>query len=329
MKLPLSIFSFDTLKGPLKIPRAVFWTVLMLLTIRLAAFALTPVVEHKVNRLPRKEVVQAGTFLKANRDKNIRVLFFGSSRIKSGVLTDRWTGLSGMPEESAMNLAISSGTFQNAISIIEKAGGLPDTAELAFVSVDPVLFNKNRLYPERDKPARIARGKLNTLWPIAWRRPVIDWVRGMIGTPGSAPATLSPPVYHVNKEQKQRLANSYFFSAASMGPLNFHAFEISPRALYDLKSLTALLKRKSIRVVLVHPPFRAGYFAPLKDDAIRDEYQALIGQIRTLAARDMEFIYWEKSADCGLDDSVFVDFGHFSKEGAARFTRKLHEAVVG
>ena len=82
-------------------------------------------------------------------------------------------------------------------------------------------------------------------------------------------------------------------------------------------------------MVLVHPPFNEGFYASMAEPNLRARYESLIADIRNHVASEMDFIYWETAADCGLDDSIFLDFGHFSKEGAERFTAKLHEAVAG
>lgn len=72
---------------------------------------------------------------------------------------------------------------------------------------------------------------------------------------------------------------------------------------------------------------RSEYYNYLDTDPrYRSEFEKYKTFIKSFSNKH-QVIYWETPPDAGLDNSIFVDYGHFSKEGAVLFTRHLSAEI--
>ena len=315
--------------------RTLAWTTAFLVACRLVLLGLSPVVENLLDKQPRRETRTAAHYLASRAADDIRVIFMGSSRMKSGVDSDEWADLAGLPRSSVVNLAISNGTLEDVLTIFGEAG-VPPSVEMVVVDVEPAFFNRNRTHPVTGKPdpadaEPVPPGPVKAVafavWPIHWRRSLKDWASGIEPAARSLEGFPRRPRYHTDPAFALRLAQSKADGAVNMGHAHLDHFSPSPRFGPRVRALSALLARKNLRLVFVHPPYRSGYPNALDGDPDgQAAYRQWKRDLRSFSGA-AETLFWESAAECGLDDSVFLDFGHFTREGQRRFTRRLYAEI--
>ena len=69
--------------------------------------------------------------------------------------------LQGLRQEQVINLAVHSGSFWDALFMMRRGGGLPDSVDRAVIEIGPVMFNQNSVNPVLKKrhfpPAHFVR----------------------------------------------------------------------------------------------------------------------------------------------------------------------------
>ncbi len=77
---------------------------------------------------------------------------------------------------------------------------------------------------------------------------------------------------------------------------------------------------RGIALVVVQPPVRPSYFHYVRQSPTRhSEYRKHVSLMKDLS-KELLVLFWPVPGDAGLDEGVFVDYGHFSEDGAAAFS---------
>ena len=343
-----SIFSFDTLQAlPWRSRSVVLATGIVLLSIT----AMEAFRDAFMVRDPTSRVANSIRYLRSQEPRGPRVLFLGSSRTESCIDVETFARESGIPADTVLNLAEPDMVPWHALVVVRHAPNALSHVETVFVELAPQPFNDNARDPltyESDSGPREfdawatcsermrARGMgarcgllAEYVVPVSQRRSLIDWL--MIGKAilRQEPweGGISGPIYHRDAGKAAALARDPRFQARTISQHHLHDFYFSDREATAFRELLALLRKRGIEVVIFHPPVRAEYFDYLASHPeIQGEFDKFRGFVRELAG-EHRVVYWETLADCGLDDSAVVDYGHFSRDGALRFTRRLYAAT--
>jgi hypothetical protein len=342
-----SIFSFDTLPGrPWPAKSFLVVPVMVLLSVLLVesfceAFRL---------RDPNSHLANVIRYLRSQENAPPRIVFFGSSRTHSCIDPNLFAQESGLACGQVLNLAQPSWGAWQALVILRHTEKSLAGVKTAFVELTPDSFNDNALHPITHKPAgnpeefdvwanypeRVQPRNPHTrtrllaeyVLPFEQRRSLIAWLiiskQLLLRQPGKG--AIEPPDYYQNAERVALLAADPDFKAATISRYHLHDYQFSNREVTLFRELLAVLRARGVEVVIFHPPVRAAYYDYVAAEPQRQEFEKFRSFARDLA-REYRVIYWETLEDCGLDESAVVDYGHFSREGAARLTQRLFAAV--
>ena len=220
------------------------------------------------------------------------------------------------------------------------------------IELEPWMFNKNLIHPIYKTPVpfnphfytwatleeRLEFPDMKTrvelvidyFWPYSQRRTVDDWVslmRPMI-TGRKAEAELGEPRYHSLRAAHDWLANNPDFEARRIAQCDLNEFEFDELRARYFKRCLNLVEKKSKRIVFVLPPARKEYVDEIyKNPKYLATYKEILAFIHGLENEKVHSIIWERAEDCQLDDTVFVDYGHFNLQGARVFTNVLFKKI--
>ncbi len=139
---------------------------------------------------------------------------------------------------------------------------------------------------------------------------------------------LTVPAYHYRAEAYNELATDPRFSAPSIGQDHMNNFEFAENKAEYLKSLVQLAEKKTKKIVLLQPPVRKEYMDVIYNNPkYLETYKEVLQFIHSLENEKVHSIIWETPKDCGLDDSIFIDYGHFNIKGAYTFTHRLYHEL--
>lgn len=138
---------------------------------------------------------------------------------------------------------------------------------------------------------------------------------------------LPKPEYHENLKALDQLRNDPKFMVKNISRTHLNEFKLYQDQANTLAELIKKINSFGVEVILVHPPVRSDYYDyfdiyPMQ----REEFEKYKSFIKSFSDKH-QVIYWETPVDCGLDDSIFVDYGHLSKEGAILFTKRLSTEI--
>jgi hypothetical protein len=343
-----SIFSFDTLQE-LPLPSRSFCVAAA--TVLLSVVLVDGFRDALMVRDPTSRVACVIQYLRLQEGAKPRILFLGSSRTESCIDTETFAQECGMPGDKVLNLARPNMDPWHMFVVVRHAPEALADVETAFIELAPHSFNENYRNPVTRKVsknpdefnawatyserARIRNVRaqckpfVDFVLPLSQRRALFDWLRvgnAILGRK-TWQSDESSPIYHQDGEKAARLASDPRFEARNISRDHLNDYCFSNRQAAALRELLAFLHQYGIETVFFHPPVRAEYFDyAASDPRIQKEFEKFRSLARDLA-RDHRVIYWETLADCGLDTSAVVDYGHFSREGALQFTRRLHAAV--
>jgi len=141
---------------------------------------------------------------------------------------------------------------------------------------------------------------------------------------------LSVPLYHYQQEAYQSLASNPIYSARQIVKDHLNDFEFAAYNAQYLRRLLLLAEKRAKKVVLLQPPVRKEYIDEIYQNAkYLDPYIQYIQFIHGLENDKVSSIIWQTPEDCGLNESIFIDYGHFNAQGAHIFTQRLlHELKV-
>jgi hypothetical protein len=296
----------------------------------------------------RSNITPVFSYLNIHNNRDAEAIFLGSSRFVSCIKTDLFANLSGMEPTNVLNLATDSGRSWEELLLSRKYPGLLDASPLVIIEVEPWMFNNNLIHPIYKKPFPFEQHfytwatfqerleypdpimKLLLLadyvWPFSERRSLNDWVsivQSMINSKYVEPH-LSIPAYHYNLEAFQALANSPTFFAQNIAQDHMNNYEFAEYKAEYLKRLIHLAEKRAKKIILLQPPVRKEYMSVIYNNPkYTKTYIQYLQFIHSMERENVHSIIWEMPKDCGLNDSIFVDYGHFNLHGAYIFTQRL------
>jgi tetratricopeptide (TPR) repeat protein len=291
-------------------------------------------------------------YLDLNDSHDSKVLFLGSSRFVSCIKSDTYANLSGMEQAKVLNLAADGGGTWEELLVCRRYPGLMDASPLVVVEVEPWMFNKNLIHPifKTQHPfepyfytwatfaERIEFPDIKTktllvadyFWPFSERRKLVEWnavIKALIQGKHAEPH-LSVPIYHYQQDAYLSLANNPAFSARQIVQDHLNDFEFADYKAEYLRRLIGLAEKRAKRIVLVQPPVRREYIdAIYSNPQYLDTYIHYVLFIHGLESGKVASIIWQTPEDCGLTDSIFIDYGHFNAKGAQVFTQRLFQEL--
>jgi hypothetical protein len=255
-------------------------------------------------------------------------------------------------QSKVLNLATDSGGPWEELLICKKYPSLFQSSPLIIIEVEPWMFNKNGIHPIYKIPwpfeshfytwasfqERLEFPDLETkvflltdyFWPFSERRSLTAWISILhkIVTGEHVEPQLSIPIYHYSMKAYQSLANDPNFFPYQIAQDHLNNFEFAEIKAQYFKRLISLLERYSNNIILLQPPVRQQYMEVIYNNAeYLTTYMKVLEFMHSLENQNVHSIIWETSQDCGLDDSIFVDYGHFNIRGAYIFTQRLFDEM--
>lgn len=283
----------------------------------------------------------------ASNSNQSLILFFGNSRFRSCINPDHFKSRLNSPDVTCVNLAQDSMVPWQYDVVLREVGLELQSIKVVLIEMDPWMFNLNGRHPITYEPApypeeyeRYAtvmerllmpgmRSKIKLLYTFLPRYTLKDIVTAIAyRSPASGrPLPFDPPIYHTDPRYAAQQHNDFHFFPLNISQMHMNDYEFSPYWQMALERLLSRLKRAGIPVILVHPPVKSDYYKYVERDKKRHtQFRRLIAYMDELAQR-YPFLYYRIPEDCGLDNSVFIDYGHFTKEGGIAFTDVVYEAT--
>jgi hypothetical protein len=345
---PSSIFSFDRIKKFAVHNRVPFLTLSVLISIRFVFYCNQ---DWLAKIPPQSDLLPILSYLENDYQGEPRVLFFGSSRFISAIKSDIFAERMGLNSMSVLNLAIQSAGPWEALTLSRQNPSLLKSAKVAVIEVEPWMFNSNRLNEVLQQPSRprshfyrwaswqerLEIADFNTrimlifnfLWPVYERRSLKDWMFGISSILEGSHGALAVPQYHYDMEAARQLTNDPHFSTDSAVKSHMNNYEFAKNEANNLRHLRQLLGENSVEVILIQPPVRQKYMEAIyQNPEYLAAYKKYLSFIQSLENDNTCVIIWEKSGDIDLDDTAFVDYGHFNSNGAESFTEAVFKEIL-
>ena len=290
----------------------------------------------------RSSVTPVISYLDLRKHKGIKVIFLGSSRIKSCIKTDLFSKLSGIDKSKILVLQSNGAGTWEELLFFRKISGQLDPSALVVIEIEPWMLNKN-VYPlgaeeiafltwstfkERLEFPDIRKKSfllVDYFSPISQRRTLGDWstlIHSLIV--GKYPQPYNPdeiPEYHYKKSSYEKLATDLKFSVYKQMRLLWN-FKFAEYKAEYLKRLISLAENKSRNIVILQPPLRNEYIEVIKAfPQLLNAEMEYLSFINSLEGTKVHTIVWERPEECGLNDAVFIDYGHFNLKGSYAFTQ--------
>lgn len=283
----------------------------------------------------------------ASHSKQSLIIFFGNSRFLSCINSHQLQSRLDIPNVTVVNLAQESMSPWQYDVILREVGMDLQSIKVAIIEMDPWMFNLNGRHPITYAPAPYPEEyeryatleerlfvpgllhKVKLLYTFLPRYSMKDIVTAIAqrSPARGRPPLFNPPRYHVDPEFASKWRNDFHFYPLNISQMHMNNYEFSPYWQMSLERLLSRLKRAEIPVILVHPPVKNEYYKYVESDKKRyTQYRRLLAYMDELGRR-YSFLYYRTPEDCGLDDSVFIDYGHFTKEGGLAFTDVVYEAT--
>ncbi len=270
------------------------------------------------------------------------IVFLGSSRFHSCIDTEELQRLDERKDLVFVNLAQPAMEGWEWDVILRNLHRPTDVVTAAVIEIDPWVFNQNNLHPLTHKKEKYRhefelwaslreRWEIENLWTrlelialMVPRNTLQDLLQKSEKVPPLASLLkLAPPPYHFQDSALQtRLADKHFFPE-NISRMHLHDYQFSELKQKRFERMLDRLSTAGIPFVIVHPPVKTTYYDYVRKDEQRTrEFQKHLDFIQQLQ-REQRVVYWQTTADCDLDDSVFIDYGHYSAVGATRFSDRL------
>jgi hypothetical protein len=302
--------------------------------------------------LPYHSSSRIGTIVRSlwahqsNSKKNPSVLFLGSSRFHSCILPsvfNEYAQNNGI-DVFFQNLAQPDMNYWVFSRIFTYVPPSSLNAKLIVIEVSPRTFNIKRRHPitkevslyPREFEQWASMEEILSVEPLGvkieflFKRLVPNqslrdrlWTLKNIIKADAANPNLPAPEYHLDKEKEMKLRKDpvYFPENVSRHYMMKYRFSDSKKDSF-LKFLV-YLRNKGIQVIIVQPPVKESYFDYVRSDAkMTNEYKKHTAFLKQLSL-DYVVINWQTPDMANLNESVFVDYGHFSLEGARKFSGLL------
>jgi len=273
------------------------------------------------------------------------VLFLGSSRFQSGIDARILSELSPSRNITFLNLAQPSMEPWDAFVVLRNAHIDFSRIRCVVLEINPWTFNQHGLNPITKEAFRYEyefdiwaslqeRWEMEDLYTrclllskmVVQRHPVTKYARALFTTRTDPEAVLSPPKFHYDEAARQKQLHDENFYAENISRCHLYDYEFSSRLQTVFLRLLSFLQAHDIEVVIVHPPVRKEYYRYVARGARHAEFLEHVSFIKSLIPSH-HVVYWEVPEDGGLTDEVLIDYGHFTKEGAERFSSCLWRAI--
>ncbi len=302
-------------------------------------------------RDPQSRIANSIRYLKSQEAAKPRVLFFGSSRTMSCVDAETFARENGMPPGTVLNVARPGMGPWETLVVLRNTPSILDSVETVIVEVVPAPFNDNAIHPithkEERHPAefdtwatyRERKGLSDPalrytllakyVFSLTQRRNLVRWlgIGKAILTREPWAGRMPPPPFHADPVKTAILARDPSFQATTISRCHLRNYHFCQQRAMVVRELLAFLRRRGVDVAVLHPPVRKEYYDHVASNApLSTEFGKYRSVMRDLA-EECQTICWETVEDCGLDDSVLVDYGHFSRDGAIAFTKRVSDEM--
>jgi poly-D-alanine transfer protein DltD len=277
-------------------------------------------------------------------DEHEFVLFFGSSRFQSAIDIQTFAQISRNEKLAFLNLAQPNmGPWHYSV-VLKNVGTSLSRIRLIVFEISPWMFNKNALTP-RTTERFLHRDEVDSwgTWQerleiremdqrleamtvgMVSRHPLSAWITAFQSL--DPVYELDAPEYRIDASAEEKLRSDPYFRAEYLSKYHLHEFEFDQGQKNTLEKLLEQLDSVGIAVLLVHPPVKSEYYDYLDTDhRYRAEFLKYESALEKLPS---DLAYWETPFDCGLDDAIFLDYGHLSRGGSADFARRLYAEMKG
>jgi hypothetical protein len=263
-----------------------------------------------------------------------RVLCLGSSRIRHGLVPTQLEEHLGLAAGDVRNYGMDVGTPWMAHKLLAVEPQLGAQLDAVFLDVEPWQFNENYVpnRPERQIFYRLATpGEKLATGDLAQRalflvdlvvpfmaenRPLEEWVRGLgyLTSPDAASQLELPSAWRTGHPPPDER-----FEPREAARRHMEDYVASPRLRAALAGLVGSLAERGVTVVLFQPPAVDDYVDALRAHPGYAEHLAWLRGFHDPARRVWVRV-WERPAEVGLGSDAYIDYGHFSPEGAEAFT---------
>ena len=339
MRRLLSIFSFNTIKAFPILTRAFYWSILWIGCLILTAnFFLKSHMNISTSRIG-KAITHLNNSLNEKNNNKEFVLFLGSSRFQTAINIRTLAEMSHIKNITFLNPSRPSmGPWH--YSVILRNTEMPlSRVKHVFLEISPWMFNANALNPITKESLQLRdeilkwgniqerleikettqRIEAMTIGMMP-RAPLLDFI-SVLKEP--EPVIETVPEFEANQNSEKVLGDNPYFKAENISKCHLYKFEFLQSEANKLLELIRELERFGVAVSLIHPPVKSEYYYYLDTDSrYRSEFEKYKNFIKRFSNKH-HVIYWETSPDAGLDNSIFVDYGHLSREGSILFTRRL------
>jgi len=341
----LSIFSFDTLTEIPKPNRVFILTVIILLVVRFIVSNNGITFE---NMAENSNLAPVMNYIEKSNRFEPEVIFFGSSRFQSCINSDLFSRLLSKDKMDVVNLSVASGTAWEASLLCRKYPWITESVQLIIIEVEPWMFNANMVHPILKKRYEIepyfqrwatleerlaipdikikTKLLINYLWPFYEKRSLISWYSTIqhFSSSNDKSANLPYFIYHYNQRAAKALAAHPAFKARPIAQCHLSNFEFAYHKGNYLLTVLDYLKNTKAKIVLLQPPVRKEYMDVIYNNPqYLSTYKKIRSFLQTLKSKTVEIVIWETPENCGLNNSIFIDYGHFNKKGADLFTKVL------
>lgn len=342
MRNRLSIFSFNTLTFfPFATKAAIIAFVVCLSTfLGIHIFYIDIIKSIKTDEISKRIHI-------LNTAKEPKLVFWGSSRLHSCIDEKTFARNMGVYEAQIINLSGFAMEPWEYLCILRNADTKIAANTIAIIEIEPWTFNKNKWRPVFHEPIRYSRDfprwanlweRLNYPYPypedrwkmvfghftlLGLRDSIYEWAYRIKKSGKKWPKKIPEPVYHEDREIEISQANSTHFKAEIISRDHMKDYQFCEYKKKIFEQLLSLLSQKKYRIVIVHPPVRKEYYNyVLQSPKLLLEYHKHEQYLKYLT-KNYHCIIWKIPEDMGLTSSVFVDYGHFNKEGCVMFSKKL------
>ncbi len=341
-----SIFSFDTLQRPTSAPKGCLLALALLLSFELG-IARRDWFWHQIPH-SHGGVVDAIEKQVIDPAPEPKVILLGNSRLRDAVSPRLLEKEMGLPEGAVLNLALTSGTPFDSLTMYTRNRANLSRADVLLVDFELDYFVHGPCLPN-DRIQRFAtlkerfemfRGTSDLLPAVAgygWRaygvkRSLHGWRKNRFQRQADAPIGEDGRIEWRrpkkpaggNGGQDSRPAVTEDVERLDTQLADFGSLRTEHRD--HLLRLIDLAREDGVRVVLVHVPLRdsvvdcARKNHPASYDVLRDA-------LSSLADEADAFFFFESARDVSLPDTEFLDYGHLTKNGASAVTRRLGQRL--
>ncbi|MEC7501982.1 MAG: hypothetical protein VX970_09650 [Planctomycetota bacterium] len=277
------------------------------------------------------------------------VLFLGSSVFDSCILPEVFERQSAGQNLRFINTARSSMYHWHYSKILPLVDLKALRTKICVIEIAPWTFNKNTQELDSEKiwlPSELdSWGNLDEVWVVSsWKRKCRFLAKMAVpklslrdylliaknvckGGPGVP--ELRGPLYHHDQAKAESQRKNHLFFAQNISKRHLANYEFSDFKRDQFMQLVKSLENQGIEIVFVQPPVKKNYFNHIQNNPrLANEFRKHFQFLDELATQ-YKTLVWPTREDAGLQDSHFVDYGHFTFNGAKKFSAMLTDAMHG